>query len=103
RINGGYYAELLSLLGGGVPESDGMRPDDRQLSRLLELRSINSEFPHTVVESGAVKTQARCCSSRTTNHPTRLTQYLHNVLAFDRLEFYWTLKLINHTAICRLL
>src|SRR5947207_10904791 len=79
-----------------------MRPDDRQLS-LLQLRSIDSEFPHAMVESGAVKTESRGCSSRATNHPASLTQDLRDMFAFDRLEFYWTLKLINQTAICRLL
>src|SRR6266850_6597613 len=90
----------LALKASWRARSDGMRPDDRQLSRLLQLRSIDSEFAHTMVESGAVKTQARGGSSRTTNYPARLTQDLHDVLAFDRLEFYWTLKVINQTTIC---
>ena len=68
--------------------SDRMRPDDEQRSRLLRLRSIDAEFAHTVVQSGAVEAQARGCSVGTTNHPTRLTQDLHDVLAFDCLESY---------------
>ena|SRR5216683_1562828 len=49
--------------------SDGMRPDDEQRSRLLRLRSIDAEFAHTVVESGAVEALTRGCSGATTNHP----------------------------------
>ena len=80
-----------------------MRPDDEQRSRLLRLRSIDAEFAHTVVESSAVEAQARGCSGGTTNHPASLTQDLQDVLAFNCLELYWTLKLINRTAISRLL
>ena len=68
--------------------NDEMRPDGEQRSRLLRLRSIDAEFAHTVVQSGAVEAQARGCSVGTTNHPTRLTQDLHDVLAFDCLESY---------------
>ena len=83
--------------------NDEMRPDDEQRSRLLRLRSIDAEFAHTVVESGAVEAQARGSSSGTTNHPTRLTQNPHDVVAFDCLESYWTLKLICKIFISRLL
>src|SRR5258708_34618087 len=80
-----------------------MRPDDEQRSRLLRLRSIDAEFAHAVVERSAVEAQAHGCSGGTTNHPTSLTQDFHDVLALDCLEFCWTLKLINRTAISRLL
>ena len=80
-----------------------MRPADEQRSRLLRLRSIDSEFAHTVVESGAVEAQAHGCASRTTNYPASFTQDFRDVLAFDCLEARWTLQSINQTAISGLL
>ena len=53
--------------------NDEMRPDDEQRSRLLRLGSVDAEFAHTVVESGAVEAQARGRSGGPTNHPTSLT------------------------------
>ena len=82
--------------------NDEMRPDDEQRSRLLRLRSIDAEFAQAVVESRAVEAQTRGCSSGTTNHPTRLTQNPHYVVAFDCLESYWTLELICKIVISRL-
>jgi hypothetical protein len=82
--------------------NDEMRPDDQQRS-LLRLRAVDTEFAHAVVESRAVEAQARGCSSGTTNHPTRLTQNLHDVVAFDCFESYRTLKLISPIVISRLL
>ena len=48
--------------------NDEMRPDDEQRSRLLRLRSIDAEFAHTVVQSGAVEAQARGCAGREILH-----------------------------------
>jgi hypothetical protein len=49
------WAWSLRLLARQRDITDEMRPDDEQRSRLLWLRSIDAEFAHTVVESGAVE------------------------------------------------
>jgi hypothetical protein len=88
RIDGGVLGLVLKPFARLRAGSDRMRPADEQRSLLLRLRSIDAEFAHTVVESGAVEAQARGCSVGTANHPTRLTQDLHDVLAFNCLESY---------------
>ena len=60
-----------------------MRPPDKLWSRL---RAINSEFAHTVIESGAIETEASGCSGGTAHHPTRLSQDTKDVSALDRFE-----------------
>ena len=66
--------------------SDEMRPGDEQRSRLLRLRSIDAEFAHTVVESGAVQSEASGWSRWAANHPTRFAEYAKNVVAFNGFE-----------------
>ena len=60
-----------------------MLPDDEQWSRALRLRTADAEFPHAMIECGAIHTEPSSSSTWSTDDPTRFTEHTKNVIAFD--------------------
>ena len=60
-----------------------MLPDDEPWSRSLRLRTADAEFPHAVIERGAIHTETSSSATWSTDDPTRLAEHTQNVIAFD--------------------
>src|SRR5687767_9411595 len=65
---------------------DHMLPTDERWSRMLRLRTADTEFAHPVVERSAIHTEASGRAARSADYPSRFGEHAKNVIALDCFE-----------------